>query len=114
MRSKAGVPEHAGYADDVRTDETNQPASLRDDNMKPHVKPCGVKPQGEPFCVRPETDWVWVWTVADCVRHFGWVPGLFHVLDPTPTVAAVWHHLLPPWQSRLDHEFVLYDIEHHV
>lgn len=79
--------------------------------MKTYAKkPCGIRPHGEPFCVRPESDWVWAWTLAECIQHFDWVPRIFHVLDPNSKVAAVWHHLLFEWQSRLDDEFVYYDL----
>jgi hypothetical protein len=78
--------------------------------MKPHVKPGGAKPQGEPFCDRPKTDWVWAWTLADCLNHFDGVPRLVHVLDTTTTVAAVWHHLTFEMKAKLDNEFAMYDL----
>jgi hypothetical protein len=73
--------------------------------MKIRVKPCG-----EPLCVRPKGGWIWAWTLADCIQHFGWVPRLFHMLDPTSTVAAVWHHLVLEWRRKLDDEFTYYDL----
>lgn len=78
--------------------------------MKCYTKPAAIKPHGESLCVRPESDWVWNWTVAECMEHFDVVPLIFRLLDPTSKVAAVWHHLTYGMQSKLDHEFVFYDL----
>jgi hypothetical protein len=88
------------------------PASLIENNMsKTYASlPAAIKPHGEPFCVRPENDWVWHWTIAECVQHFEYVPRLFMLIDVASKVAAVWHHLTLEMQSKLDHEFVLYDL----
>ena len=42
--------------------------------MKCYTKPAAIKPHGESFCVRPEADWVWNWTLAECMEHFDVVP----------------------------------------
>jgi hypothetical protein len=69
-----------------------------------------VRPRGEPFCARPEGDWVWHWTIAACIHNFEHVPRLFLLLGVTTKVAAAWDHLTVEMQGKLDAEFVSYDI----
>ncbi len=59
---------------------------------------------------RPETDWTHHWTIADCVKHFGCVPQVFRLIDPTSKVSDIWHYLTIGMQSRLDFEFTYYDV----
>jgi hypothetical protein len=111
MRSKAGVPEHAGSADNVRTDETNQPASLAEDSMKTYAKPAPVASSGGPMCALGPDHWANHWTVADCIESFGEVPrSLLDMICKDAKVAGIWRYLTLREQSKLDQEFVSYDL----
>lgn len=78
--------------------------------MNRHVKPAPVEPSGRPLSAPPAGHWTNDWTIADCIEKFEWVPWFFTELNPDTKLARVWPRFTLEWQSKLDVEFVSYDL----
>ena len=79
--------------------------------MKINAKPAPVASSGGLMCALGPDHWANHWTVADCIKNFVEVPRfLLDMICKDAKVAGIWRYLTRREQSKLDQEFVFYDL----